>query len=213
MSTVDRLCDAVSRGNADDVLALIEAGLKQGVAARTLLDDGLLHGMTVLGERFSNNEVWVPEVIIAARALNRGMEYLKPELIAAGVPSRGKVVIGTVEGDLHDIGKNLVRMMLQGSGFDVVDLGVNVPDARFVEAVRSHEPDVLCLSALLTTTREQLESVIDAVSRAGLRDKVTILVGGAPVSHEFAMKIGADGFAHDAASAAELVSRIVAQVA
>lgn len=209
MSTLENLSEAVQKGRVKDVLALIEAGLAEGLSAQQLLDEGLLRGMGLLGVRFKNNEVFVPEVLIAARALNKGSELLKPRLIAAGVEARGRAVIGTVKGDLHDIGKNLVKMMLEGAGFEVVDLGVDVADEVFVEAVREHKPDLLCLSALLTTTMGQQRSVIEAVAAAGLRDQVKILVGGAPITQAFSDEIGADGYAPDAASAAELATNLV----
>ncbi|MDR1807100.1 MAG: corrinoid protein [Propionibacteriaceae bacterium] len=209
MTTVESLCEAVQKGKTKDVLALIEAGLDEGVAPEELLNEGLLKGMGLLGVRFKNNEVFVPEVLLAARALNKGTELLKPKLIEAGVEAKGKAVIGTVLGDLHDIGKNLVKMMLEGSGFEVVDLGVDVSDQRFVEAVVAEAPDVLCLSALLTTTMGQQKTVVAAVEAAGLRDKVKILVGGAPVTPNFCAEIGADGYAPDAASAAELATAML----
>jgi len=213
MSTLKRLSEAVQKGRADDVLTLISGGLEEGLSAQQLLDDGLLAGMALLGERFKNNEAWVPEVIIAARVLNKGMNMLKPQLFECGAAHRGRAAIGTVKGDLHDIGKNLVKMMFEGSGFEVIDLGTNVSSEKFVDAVRTYRPDILCLSALLTTTIGEMELVIGAVTAAGLRDQVKILVGGAPVTQDIAAKIGADGYAQDAASAAELASRIIALAA
>ncbi len=210
MSTVEMLSEAVQKGRVKDVLTLIEAGLEEGLSAQELLDEGLLKGMSLLGVRFKNNEVFVPEVLLAARALNKGSEALKPRLIEAGVAAKGRAVIGTVKGDLHDIGKNLVKMMLEGSGFEIVDLGVDVSDEAFVAAIQQHRPDVLCLSALLTTTMGQQRSVVEAVTAAGLRDEVKILVGGAPVTQRFCTEIGADGYAPDAASAAELATASLA---
>jgi len=204
MTTLEKLSQAIQQGKAKDVLVLIDEGLAEGLSAQQLLDDGLLKGMSLLGVRFKNNEVFVPEVLIAARALNKGTAVLKPKLIEAGVEPKGKAVIGTVKGDLHDIGKNLVKMMLEGAGFEVVDLGVDVADESFVDAIRQNSPDVVCLSALLTTTMEQQKAVVTAVVGAGLRDQVKILVGGAPITQSFATEIGADGYAPDAASAAEL---------
>jgi len=210
MSTVEELSEAVQKGRVKDVLALIQTGLDEGLPAQELLDQGLLKGMSVLGVRFKNNEVFVPEVLIAARALNKGSEMLKPLLIEAGVEAKGKAVVGTVKGDLHDIGKNLVKMMLEGSGFEVADLGVDVSDEKFIEAIREHKPDVVCLSALLTTTMGQQKTVVEAVTAAGLRDQVKILVGGAPVTQGFCDEVGADGYAPDAASAAELAVSLLA---
>ncbi|MDR3070786.1 MAG: corrinoid protein [Propionibacteriaceae bacterium] len=209
MSILENLSEAVQKGRAKDVLTLIEEGLAEGLSAQRLLDEGLLKGMSLLGVRFKNNEVFVPEVLIAARALNKGSEALKAQLIADGVEAKGKAVIGTVKGDLHDIGKNLVKMMLEGAGFDVVDLGVDVPDEKFVAAIQEQTPDVLLLSALLTTTMGQLGAVIDAIKAAGLREQVKIMVGGAPITHGFATEIGADGYSPDAASAAELATSLL----
>ncbi len=209
MPILDQLSDAVQRGRVRDALALIEAGLADGITAQKLLDDGLLAGIERLGVKFRKNEVWVPEVMSAARALNRGLQILRPLIIEAGGALKGRVVIGTVHGDLHDVGKNLVGLMLEGSGFEVIDLGVNVSADDFVQAMVEHEPDILCLSALLTTTIGELRGVIDAVAHAGLRDRVQILVGGAPVTSDLAIAIGADGFAQDAAAATELASRLM----
>jgi len=209
VSTLENLSEAVQKGRVKDVLALIESGLAEGLPAQELLNGGLLAGMSLLGVKFKNNEVFVPEVLIAARALNKGTELLKPRLIEAGIEPKGKAVIGTVQGDLHDIGKNLVKMMLEGNGFAVVDLGVDVTDERFVEAIRENVPDILCLSALLTTTMVQQRAVVEAVTAAGLRDQVKILVGGAPITQGFCNEIGADGYAPDAASAAELAASLL----
>ncbi len=209
MPILDQLSDAVQRGRVRDALALIEAGLADGITAQKLLDDGLLAGIERLGVKFRKNEVWVPEVMSAARALNRGLQILRPLIIEAGGSLKGRIVIGTVHGDLHDVGKNLVGLMLEGSGFEVIDLGVNVSADDFVQAMVEYEPDILCLSALLTTTIGELRGVIDAVANAGLRDRVQILVGGAPVTSDLAIAIGADGFAQDAAAATELASRLM----
>ncbi|MDI9628090.1 MAG: corrinoid protein [Acidobacteriota bacterium] len=209
MPILDQLSDAVQRGRVLDVLSLIEVGLADGVPAKELLDGGLLVGIERLGVKFRKNEVWVPEVMSAARALNRGLQVLRPLIIEAGGSFKGKVVIGTVHGDLHDVGKNLVGLMLEGSGFEVIDLGVNVSAQGFVQAVEEHRPDILCLSALLTTTISELKEVIDAVANAGLRDDVRILVGGAPVTSDLATTIGADGYAQDAAAATGLASRLM----
>ena len=210
MSTIESLCEAVQKGRVKDVLALIDAGLEEGLSAQQLLDEGLLRGMSLLGVRFKANEVFVPEVLVAARALNKGTERLKPALIAAGVEPKGLAVIGTVKGDLHDIGKNLVKLMMEGAGFEVIDLGIDVSDDTFVAAVREHHPDVLLLSALLTTTMRQQESVIQALIAAGVREQVKIMVGGAPITQSFCVEIGADAYAPDAASAAEVASTFIA---
>jgi len=209
MSIIDNISEAVQRGKAKDVVALIEQALNEGVSAKDILDNGLLQGMSLLGVKFKNNEVFVPEVLIAARALNKGTEALKPRLIEAGVKPIGKVVICTVKGDLHDIGKNLVRMMLEGAGFEVIDLGVDVDENKIVEAVKQHQPQVLCLSALLTTTMSQQGVVIEALKTSGLRDKVKVMVGGAPVTQSYCESIHADAYSHDAASAAETAKAFV----
>ena len=209
MSTIEQLSEALKRGNAKEVTALVQEALDNGVTAQRILDEGLLKGMGLLGVRFKNNEVFVPEVLIAARALNKGVELLKAKLIEEGVKPIGKVIIGTVKGDLHDIGKNLVKMMMEGAGFSVIDLGVDVSDESFVEAVKTHQPDILAMSALLTTTMNQMETVINALSSAGLRDKVKVMIGGAPITQSFCEQIGADAYTPDAASAAETAKTFV----
>jgi len=210
MSLLEQISMAVQHGKAKDVVELVQQGLDSGLTAQQILDEGLLKGMGILGVKFKNNEVFVPEVLIAARALNRGTELLKSKLVEEGVKPIGTVVIGTVKGDLHDIGKNLVKMMLEGAGFAVIDLGVDVPDEKFVEAVREHKPQILALSALLTTTMNSQQTVIEALKAAGLRDKVKVMVGGAPVTHSFCDLIVADAYAPDAASAAEVAKSFVA---
>ena len=209
MSIIDSISEALQKGKAKDVVALIEEALGSGISAQEILDNGLLHGMSLLGVRFKNNEVFVPEVLIAARALNKGTEVLKPKLIEAGVQPVGKVLICTVKGDLHDIGKNLVRMMLEGAGFNVIDLGVDIDENKIIEAVKEHEPHILCLSALLTTTMNQQGVVIEALKAAGLRDKVKVMVGGAPITQSFCESIAADAYSQDAASAAETAKEFI----
>jgi len=209
MAIIDDISTAVQKGKAKDVVALIQQALNDGVSAQDILDKGLLYGMSLLGERFKNNEVFVPEVLVAARALNKGTEILKPHLIEAGVKPIGKVVICTVKGDQHDIGKNLVRMMLEGAGFEVIDLGADVDENKIVEAVKTHQPQILCLSALLTTTMSQQGVVIEALKTAGLRDNVKVMVGGAPVTQSYCESIHADAFSPDAASAAETAKAFV----
>lgn len=201
---------AVQKGRAKDVEALIAQGLAEDFTAQQLLEDGLLTGMNLLGVRFKNNEVFVPEVLIAARALNKGTLLLKTQLVEEGVKPIGTVVIGTVQGDLHDIGKNLVRMMLEGSGFQVIDLGVDVAPETFVEAVREHKPQIVALSALLTTTMGSQRGVIEALEGAGLRGAVKVMIGGAPITEAYANEIGADAYTADAASAAQMAKSLVA---
>lgn len=192
---------ALQRGDFNGVKQGIQEALAQNMEPRTILYDGLLSAMETVGVKFKNNEVFVPEVLIAARAMNAGMELLKPKLVETGVESIGSVVLGTVRGDLHDIGKNLVRMMLEGAGLTVYDLGVDVSAEKFVAAIEEHNPDIVGLSALLTTTMGEMKGVIEAIEAAGLRDRVKIMVGGAPVTSKFAQDIGADLYAKDAAEA------------
>lgn len=212
MSVVDDISAFLQKGNAKEVKELVERALDQGVPAKTILEEGLLAGMSIIGEKFKKNEVFVPEVLIAARAMNAGTALLKPHLASDGVAARGKVVIGTVKGDLHDIGKNLVRMMMEGKGLEVIDLGVDVPADRFVEAVREHRPEILALSSLLTTTMGEMKHVIDAVTNAGFRDGVKIMIGGAPITESFRATVGADAYTPDAASASEKAVSILAAV-
>ena len=210
MSIIDNISESLQKGKAKDVVALIQEALDTGVSAQDILDKGLLYGMSLLGVRFKNNEVFVPEVLIAARALNKGTEILKPRLIEAGVKPIGKVIICTVKGDLHDIGKNLVRMMLEGAGFEVIDLGVDIDEDKIIQAVKEHNPNILCLSALLTTTMSQQGVVIEALKAAGLRNKLKVMVGGAPITQSFCESIHADAYCQDAASAAEVAKTFVA---
>ena len=197
------LCEALQRGDADTVEEMVKTALAEDVSPKEILDNGLISGMNIIGIKFKNNEVYVPEVLLAARAMYAGMDLLKPKLIETGVKNIGKVVIGTVMGDLHDIGKNLVKMMLEGAGFEVVDLGVNVSPERFISAVKEHQPDILGMSALLTTTMLNMNGVIQSLQSADLREKVKIMIGGAPVTQKYAEQIGADKYSPDAASAVE----------
>jgi 5-methyltetrahydrofolate--homocysteine methyltransferase len=201
---LETLSTALQRGKAKDVEQLVNEAIGQGISAQEILDEGLLKGMGELGVKFKNNEVYVPEVLVAARALNKGTEILKTKLMEEGVQPIGTVVLGTVKGDLHDIGKNLVRMMLEGAGFKVIDLGVDVSEDKIIEAVKEHNTDILALSALLTTTMNQQDVVVKALQAAGIRDKVKVMVGGAPVTQSFCDQIGADAYTSDAASAAEV---------
>lgn len=203
MEILKEISEYLQKGNAPKVGELVRAALEQGISAKDILEQGLIDGMDIIGVKFKNNEVYVPEVLIAARAMHAGMEVLKPVLTASGVEPTGKVVIGTVKGDLHDIGKNLVKMMMIGAGFEVIDLGVDVPADKFVEAVKESKSDILAMSALLTTTMPYMKTVIDAIEKAGLKEQVKIIVGGAPVTDSFAKEINADGYAPDAASAAD----------
>ena len=193
----------MQKGKAKIVKELVQQAIDEGVDPAQILNEGLLAGMNVIGEKFKNNEVYVPEVLVAARAMNMGTQILKPHLAAAGVVASGKVCIGTVQGDLHDIGKNLVKMMMEGKGLEVVDLGTDVAPETFVQTAIEQNCQVICCSALLTTTMGVMADVVKAVEAAGIRDKVKIMVGGAPVTDEFCKQIGADCYTSDAASAAD----------
>ena len=190
-------------GKAKIVKGLVQQAIDEGVPAQEILEKGLLDGMNVIGEKFKNNEVFVPEVLIAARAMNQGVALLKPLLAEAGVKASGKVCIGTVQGDLHDIGKNLVKLMLEGKGLEVIDLGTDVAPETFVQTAIDQNCQIICCSALLTTTMGVMTDVVKAAESAGIRDKVKIMIGGAPVNQAFCDQIGADVYTSDAASAAE----------
>jgi 5-methyltetrahydrofolate--homocysteine methyltransferase len=202
--------NAVIEGQSKGVERGIEAALGAGLAPREILETGLIAAMTTVGEQFEQGEIYVPEMLVAARAMQVGLSLLKPRLIEDGIQAKGKVLLGTVQGDLHDIGKNLVGMMLQGAGYEIIDLGTDVSPARFAEAVREHRPALLGLSALLTTTMGNMRGVIQAIEDGGLRDRVKIIVGGAPLTDEFAQSIGADGYGADASRAASLARSLTA---
>ena len=197
MSLLEDVSLALQAGRAPKVKELVQQAVDEGIPAKDVLEQGLLSGMSVVGEKFKNNEVFVPEVLIAARAMNAGVAILKPYLTEAGVEAKGTAVIGTVKGDLHDIGKNLVKMMLEGRGLNVIDLGVDVEPERFVQAAIDNEADIICCSALL------MKHVVEAAAANGIRDKVKIMIGGAPVTQSFCDSIGADCYTADAASAAD----------
>lgn len=203
MSILVEISENLQKGKAKIVKELVQKALDEGLSPEQILGEGLLHGMGIVGEKFKNNEVYVPEVLVAARAMNMGAQILKPYLAEAGVQAAGKVCIGTVQGDLHDIGKNLVKMMMEGKGLEVVDLGTDVPAETFVKTAIEQNCQVICCSALLTTTMNVMADVIKAAEEAGIRDKVKIMIGGAPVNQEFCDKIGADCYTVDAASAAD----------
>lgn len=206
---LNEISEALQEGQAKTVKELVEKALADGLSAKDILENGLLSGMDIIAVKFKNNEVFVPEVLIAARAMNTGSSLLKPYLAEAGAQAVGKALIGTVKGDLHDIGKNLVRMMFEGKGIDVVDLGVDVPPEKFLEAYRTEKPDVVALSALLTTTIGEMKNVIEAFASEGARDNIIIMIGGAPVTDNFCQSIGADIYAADAASAAEAAKQAI----
>ena len=197
-------------GKAKIVKTLVQQAIDEGIPAQEILEKGLLDGMNEVGEKFKNNEIFVPEVLVAARAMSVGAELLKPYLAESGVTSKGKVVLGTVKGDLHDIGKNLVRMMLEGKGLTVIDLGVDVPPEKFVDTAIQQDCGVICCSALLTTTMPMMEEVVHKAEEAGVRDKIKIMVGGAPVTEAFCRSIGADVYTVDAASCADAAVQLLA---
>ena len=203
------IAEQLEAGKAKATKELVQKALDDGVSAQDILKDGLLAGMSAIGEKFKKNEVFVPEVLMAARAMNQSLEILKPLLADAGVEAAGKVCIGTVQGDLHDIGKNLVKMMLEGKGFEVIDLGTDVAPETFINAAIENNCDIICCSALLTTTMHVMEDVVKAAEAAGIRDRVKIMVGGAPVNEAFCNQIGADGYTVDAASAADMALSFV----
>ncbi len=211
MGILDDISINLQQGKAKVVKELVQKAIDDGMDVQTILDEGLLAGMSIIGAKFKNNEVYVPEVLIAARAMNTGSALLKPLLISSGVKARGKVVLGTVKGDLHDIGKNLVRMMLEGKGLEVHDVGVDVPADKFVEKAKEVDAQIIACSALLTTTMPEIKNVIKAIEEAGLRDKITVMVGGAPVTDAFCKQVGADIYTPDAASAAEEAAKVCAQ--
>ncbi len=208
MADLQALAQAIINGKAPDAKALTESALAEGVSPAEVLNNGLVAGMNVVGEKFKNNEFYVPEVLIAARAMKNAMEVLRPQLAASGVEPKGKVAIGTVRGDLHDIGKNLVAMMLEGAGFEIIDLNVDVKPEQFVEAAKSGA-DVIAMSALLTTTMPAMKDTIEALKSEGERDKVKIMIGGAPVTQNYCDEIGADGYAPDAASAVDKAKELL----
>ena len=209
MTEIVQVREAVIDGDARATVALIETALAGGVDPELILREGLISGMREVGQLYEDGEYFVPEMLISARAMSAALVVLRPRLASEGVESSGKVVIGTVHGDLHDIGKSLVVMMLEGAGFDVIDLGIDVPPERFVAAVRDEAPQVVALSALLTTTMMNMGKVVEALAAAGVRDQVKVMIGGAPISQSFADQIGADGYSPDAASASALAGRLV----
>lgn len=201
MELLPKISEELQKGNFKEMPKLIQDALKAGIPPSKILSDGLVAGMDVVGEKFRCDEIFMPEVLISAKAMQAGMDILRPKLIETGAKLAGQIALGTVKGDLHDIGKNLVGMLMEGAGYQVIDLGVDVPIEKFVEAVKSNRPNIVGLSALLTTTMPMMKLVIESLTEAGVRDTVKIMVGGAPVTEKFAKEIGADGYAPDAASA------------
>ena len=205
----ERFTQAFFEGNAEEVKKLTQSFLGAGESPETILNQGLIKAMGQVGVKFKNDEIFLPEVLLAARAMHAALALLKPALRKSSTPMVTKIVLGTVKGDLHDIGKNLVAMMLEGGGFEVIDIGVDVSPEKFVQAAKEHGAKVVAMSALLTTTMMEMKSVIEALKTAGLGRSVKTIVGGAPVTEEFAKKVGADGYAPDAASAADLVKSLI----
>jgi len=208
MEVLRAIDESLQRGEDRKVAELTQQAVDEGLSASEILNDGLLAGMAVVGRKFGAHEIFLPEVLLAARAMNAGVEVLKPLLIAEDVPTLGKVVIGTVKGDMHDIGKNLVGIMLKGAGFEVIDLGSDVPAERFVETAAAEGASVIGLSALLTTTMTGMQNVVDLIAARGLEGEIKVIVGGAPLSKDFAAEIGAHGYGYDATSAVDLVKEI-----
>jgi 5-methyltetrahydrofolate--homocysteine methyltransferase len=205
----ERLSTAILEGDSEKTPKLVTRALKKDHAPQEILDNGLVVGMAEVGVRFKRGDMFVPEVLMSAEAMAAGMEILRPELIASGAKLIGKILMGTVKGDLHDIGKNLVSMMCEGNGFEIIDIGFNAPPEKFIEAIKEHQPNIVGMSAMLTTTMRAMGHTIKAIEEAGLRDQVKIIVGGAPVDAEFAERIGADGYGSNAPSGAELAKQLV----
>jgi corrinoid protein of di/trimethylamine methyltransferase len=212
MSILTEISEKLQKGKKKDVEALVTQAIAEGISPKDILEQGLLDGMSVIGEKFKVNEVYVPEVLIAARAMKAGTEILKPYLVSADVKPAGKVCIGTVKGDLHDIGKNLVKMMLEGKGIEVVDLGVDVSPEQFVAAVKEQGCKIICCSALLTTTMGIMKDVVELCKTEGIRDKIAIMIGGAPITDAYCKSIGADAYTPDAASAADKALELLAKL-
>ena len=205
----EKYYQALSAGKMDEVKSLTQKALDAGDPPEKILKEGLIKAMDRIGVLFKNNEIYIPEVLIAARAMHAGLGVLKPILAKSNTSAAAKIVIGTVKGDLHDIGKNLVGMMLEGAGFEVIDIGIDAPPEKFIQAAKDHKANVIGMSALLTTTMLQMKSTMEALQAAGLKGKVKAMVGGAPVTDEFAKQIGADGYAPDAASAVNKLKELL----
>lgn len=209
MAVLEKIQKATIAGSAEEAVALVQEAIDEGLSPETIVQDGFIVAMSAVGEQFKDGEVFVPEMLVAARAMQFGVNALEPYLAKGDRKYLAKVLLGTVKGDLHDIGKNLVGMMLQGNGAEIIDLGVDISTETFIEAVKEHQPQFLALSSLLTTTMPVLGEVIEALQEAGLREQVKVLVGGAPVNEEFARQIGADGYAENAILAVDLVKNLL----
>ena len=209
MGLIEEISEYLQKGRAKNVKALVQQALDENLDPKEILNEGLLSGMMIIGAKFKNNEVFVPEVLVAARAMNAGMTVLEPKLVEIGNEPVGKAVIGTVQGDLHDIGKNLVVMMLKGAGFEIYDLGVDVETSVYIDKAEEVGADIICMSALLTTTMPKMQDCIEQLQERGLRDKYIVMIGGAPVNESFCEQIGADYYTPDAASCAEVAKKVV----
>ena len=210
MELLEQISEHLQKGKAKEVRELVQQAVDEGIPSQIILEEGLLSGMGIISEKFKRNEVFVPEVLVAARAMSQGAALLKPLLIADGVKARGRVCIGTIKGDLHDIGKNLVKMMMEGKGLEVVDLGTDVAPETFIQTAKEQNCLVICCSTLLVATMGVMEEVVKAAEAAGIRDSVKIMVGGAPVTEDFCRQIGADAYTPDAVTAAELAVQFCA---
>lgn len=206
---LEKIKDAILKGERETVARLTKEAFGEGIEVKKILDEGLIAGMFYMGERFKNNEVFIPEVLISAKAMHAGLAILEPHFTKCGIKPAGKVVIGTVKGDLHDIGKNIVSMMLKGACFEVHDIGIDTAPAKFIEAVKKNAADILAMSSLLTTSMGVMKDTINSLKDSNLRDKVKIMVGGAPITQEFADSIGADGYAKDAATAVDKAKELI----
>lgn len=204
MANLQDLTEAVIKGDEDKIKLTILELLNAGTPAKEIMDDGLIAGMNIVGEKMETEEMFIPEVLMSAKAMSAGVEILKPQLTDEENAASGTMILGTVQGDLHDIGKNLVKMLMEGAGFSVIDLGTDVPPAAFVDAIKEHNADIVGMSALLTTTMPKMKETMEAMENAGIRDQVKVLVGGAPVTENYANEIGADGYGYDAGSAVRI---------
>lgn len=213
MSRIQEISKTIQSGKSKLVEVLVKEAINEGINPIEILNKGMIDAMSVVGEKFKNNEIFVPEMLVAARAMKKGVEILKPYISGDDSVSAGKLVIGTVEGDLHDIGKNLVAMMMESTGFEVIDLGVDVPVERFVDAAKENsDVSIICISALLTTTMPAMKNTVKALSESDVRDRIKIMVGGAPITQEFADEIGADAYTEDAASAAQVAKKFAISI-
>ncbi len=209
MTIFKKIAGEVQQGNSENVVELVKGALSSGTSAEAILNQGLVNGMTIVSEKFKNNECFIPEVLVSAKAMNLGLQVLKPRLAETNVKPLGKVVMGTIQGDLHDIGKNITAMLLRGAGFEVIDLGADVPIGKFIETARKEKADMVGMSALLITTMVNMKPVIEGLKEAGLKDDIKVIVGGAPVTRDYAEQIGADGYAEDAASGVDVAKQLL----